>query len=332
MGFWNRVFPGFSFVVFVTLVLCFQTRLAFLYLSRRADHSLSFETGKKNFQDHEDSSVGLDSSSIQSQRLGRLHKKCQQVKPKVLLRKFRPKYHLFLMEPQTGLAYCHVPKVASSFWFSIFSHMISEIPNDLNLYNLHSTLLKASTDVESLPENAFKMIFVRHPLKRLISAYVEKFVDIPDETFVADLKNFIAHQRKNDPANSETIEINFPAFVRFVIHEVNEDVVSNGTQHWIPYTSLCEICRKRIDFIGHLETLDADAELLSEIFPTLKDFVPTKHNLIDDKLEHNAALLDNLHRTREYLSQLDQEARLDLLELYKMDCLLFGYDCNEFMP
>ncbi|XP_059094269.1 carbohydrate sulfotransferase 12-like isoform X2 [Tigriopus californicus] len=266
----------------------------------------------------------LNSSIIQSQRIRRLEKECHSHKPQVPRGNFQSKFHLFLLDPQTGLAYCHVPKVASSFWYSIFSTIVPGVPKNLTLPTLHSTMLDLSRRAEELPENAFKMIFVRHPLKRLVSAYVEKFVKTQEKNFIQPLKEFIRNQ------NAETLEINFPIFIKFVIHEMQRYRLSYGTHHWIPYTSLCQICQTRLDFIGHLETLNEDAELLIELFPKLKKFIPTKRNNISDQTLHNTALHNDPNQTQNYFSQLDNKTRQDLLLIYKLDCSIFGYDCNEF--
>ncbi|XP_059093986.1 carbohydrate sulfotransferase 14-like [Tigriopus californicus] len=273
-----------------------------------------------------------NSAVVQLQRIKHLNQECLQYKDEIQAHDMRPKYHLFLMEPQTGLTYCHVPKVASSFWYSIFSKMFHGVPKKLDLTNLHSTMLDLSKGVEELPESAFKMIFVRHPIKRLVSAYVEKFVDVPDKHFVASVQKFMQKQKAAGTTNSgrPNKEITFPIFVKFVIHETRENVISSGTQHWTPYTNLCQICRSRLDFVGHLETLNDDAELLIELFPALKDFVPTKTNRVKDKTEHNASLRDDKDRTRNYLAQLDPDTRKELLQIFSVDCRLFGYDCYEF--
>ncbi|TRY63283.1 hypothetical protein TCAL_07967, partial [Tigriopus californicus] len=242
-----------------------------------------------------------NSAVVQLQRIKHLNQECLQYKDEIQAHDMRPKYHLFLMEPQTGLTYCHVPKVASSFWYSIFSKMFHGVPKKLDLTNLHSTMLDLSKGVEELPESAFKMIFVRHPIKRLVSAYVEKFVDVPDKHFVASVQKFMQKQKAAGTTNSgrPNKEITFPIFVK-------------------------------LDFVGHLETLNDDAELLIELFPALKDFVPTKTNRVKDKTEHNASLRDDKDRTRNYLAQLDPDTRKELLQIFSVDCRLFGYDCYEF--
>lgn len=264
---------------------------------------------------------------IQKSRIIRLNRECHRYRSRIFLWRSEPNFHLFLMEPQTGLAYCHVPKVASSFWYSVFSHVIPDVPRDLNSSNLHSTMLALSKDVDDLPENAFKMIFVRHPLKRLVSAYVEKFVKTKEDQFIQPTLEFI---QKRHAKNSRTLKVNFPNFVEFVIHEIQGKHLSFGTHHWIPYTSLCRICETRFKFIGHLETLDEDAEVLIELFPQLQDFIPINQNTVDHQMEYNRGLKNNDNQTTDYLSQLDNETRNELLQIYKIDCKLFGYDCNEF--
>ncbi|TRY73976.1 hypothetical protein TCAL_17430 [Tigriopus californicus] len=178
-----------------------------------------------------------DATLIQSQRISRLNRQCQIHQPRIPRVKFQPRFHRFLLEPQTGLAYCHVPKVASSFWYSIFSAVVPGVPKNFSC--LHDIMLSLSTRVDDLPQNASKMIFVRHPLKRLVSAYAEKIIKKREKQFLLPIEAFLQKQGLN------ISDLNFQLFVKFVAYEIRGDIISFGTHHWVPYARLCQICHTR---------------------------------------------------------------------------------------
>ena len=54
----------------------------------------------------------------------------------------------------------------------------------------------------------------------------------------------------------------FKRFVEYVLHEAATSIWKD--RHWQSYSSLCDVCRFKYNFIGQLETIDADfPELLN---------------------------------------------------------------------
>ena len=62
------------------------------------------------------------------------------------------------------------------------------------LQTLHPEMLRASIGHDNVPENATKLIFVRHPLPRLVSAYVNKFLE-GKRPFLLTIQSFLRQQR-----------------------------------------------------------------------------------------------------------------------------------------
>ena len=67
-------------------------------------------------------------------------------------------------------------------------------------------MLHDSLKPNELFDGVFKFVFVRHPLQRLASAYVNKFVEARERGFVKDLNKFL---RKH----GRTPAITFPNLV-----------------------------------------------------------------------------------------------------------------------
>ena len=87
------------------------------------------------------------------------------------------KLRSYLVEEERKLTYCWNRKVASSFWTSVFGDFHPELKANVSkLYKLSSimspknisTYLKATSDMYK------KILVVRHPLVRLISAYRDR--------------------------------------------------------------------------------------------------------------------------------------------------------------
>ena len=94
----------------------------------------------------------------------------------------------------------------------------------------------------------FTFVFIRHPFERLVSAYTDKFVVNKNSQFINAL-------RENDVQIGLMNEnnISFEQFVNFVIDEISMDTMSEGSLHWWPYSSLCQMCEIDYSYNGNLE-------------------------------------------------------------------------------
>ena len=103
--------------------------------------------------------------------------------------------------------------------------------------------------------------------------------------------------------------VSFPEFVQFYSRQMNRN------PHWRQYEQLCHPCVVNYDFIGHLETLQQDAQLLLKIagvdgrvtFPPI----------------HNATSLSDV---LQYYSMVSSKYIARLGEIYRNDFEMFGYE------
>jgi chondroitin 4-sulfotransferase 11/chondroitin 4-sulfotransferase 13 len=111
-------------------------------------------------------------------------------------------------------------------------------------------------------DSLYKFVFVRHPFERLVSAYYEKFVKKRDPNFIRSL---IYHVTPPDllfkasinkylfnKSTKSNFRITFEKFVKFVIHEIRNKVISYGTYHWMPFTDFCGLCHIHYDLVSML--------------------------------------------------------------------------------
>jgi hypothetical protein len=187
----------------------------------------------------------MPSAEEHSERLRTLSAQCRKHRRAISAeRKF---LEGFVYLPPQRLAYCHVPKAASTWWLSILE-TISDDNTTRRVFDeddgddaLHRRMLHGVRKGSELPDDVFKFTFVRHPFRRIVSAYHNKFVLNRDQKFIKPLLRYL--RRKSKDALGNTTTISFPLFVDFVLDEVSRDRVSFGTFHWMPIHRLCQFCQ-----------------------------------------------------------------------------------------
>ena len=111
-------------------------------------------------------------------------------------------------------------------------------------------------------DNFYKVAFVRHPLDRLLSAYLSKIEERENNendhsgNYGPHLKARIiskARKEKNDTSSPVTFE----EFLKFTVLDnlTPEDYVDI---HWTKYNDACYFCKIDYDFIGSFDTLEQD--------------------------------------------------------------------------
>ena len=176
-------------------------------------------------------------------------------------------------------------------------------------WNLWKRLYQYSEEERNVRlQTYFKFLFVRDPLKRLLSAYKNKFIGSNPGVSSFARMHIIMEYRPKD-LNKNNNWVSFPEFIQYF----SEDRARN--QHWRQYEKLCHPCAVNYSFIGHLETLEDDAHLLLKM-AGIDDRVsfPPVH-----KSTSSSEILD-------YYSQVPIEYITRLGELYRSDFEMFGYD------
>lgn len=190
-----------------------------------------------------------------------------------------------------------------------------------------------------------KLLIVRHPFERLLSAYRDKLEnkDIGLEHGVKHL--YLSYGRKivqlYRNGSSDRAE---PTFREFVAYLIKDDairlamifylkVIKNNCfylifdrfdDHWIPFYLFCTPCLVRYDVIAHVETLFRDqiytirvADLEGQITPLWTHLTKGQRSAGDT--------------ARKYFKQLNKWQVQQLFEKYRLDFELFGYDHEEYI-
>uniref|UniRef100_UPI0037E82930 carbohydrate sulfotransferase 12-like n=1 Tax=Semicossyphus pulcher TaxID=241346 RepID=UPI0037E82930 len=244
------------------------------------------------------------------------------------------------------IIYCYVPKVACTNWKRVMvvlsQSLISPssgkpytdpeaVPPDLvHNSSLHLTFAKFWRHYGSLSRHLMalklqhytKFLFVRDPFVRLISAFRNKF-GRPNEDFYRQFGSVMLSRFGNVSGSlPETAAEAFgagikPTFQQFISYLLDPETEKESifNEHWRQVYRLCHPCQVKYDFIGRLETLEADAEQLLKLLKVdhLLHFPSGARNRTAASWE------------RDWFKQIPTSMRRELYKLYEPDFELFGY-------
>lgn len=257
-----------------------------------------------------------------------------------LLAKVCIKYHLgskqqvlrrhvsqLFVEERSRLLYCEVPKVGCSNWKRVLMVLAGSAASALDI--THDSVHKANqlcrlssynrTDIERRLASYTKVLFVREPLERLVSAFRDKFENPNTYYHPVFGRAIIAKYRIN--ASSDDLRtgdgVTFREFVQYLLDErrpVGMDI------HWQPISQLCNPCLLHYNLLGKLENMKEDANFVLHS-------IGAPHNLTlpDFKDRNPQAERTSTAITQQYLAQLSPSQRQKVYDFYRMDYLMFNY-------
>ncbi|KAJ8026974.1 Carbohydrate sulfotransferase 11 [Holothuria leucospilota] len=253
-----------------------------------------------------------------AERCDKLHRMVQNIQTtEQLVRSLR---NIFVLD-EKKLLFCYVPKIACTNWKRILlilkatvDHMSIHQLADENLPILST--YKVNDALRRIKEYK-KLLFVREPFSRLLSAYrdkLEKSGRVDSDRFRKDwsasMKSF---SRVRDPKDDVTF-LEYINYLADPLHPINQP----KDEHWNPIYQLCRPCDVQYDFIGRMENLERDSEYV------------LKH-VIDSDLKlnlHNSTNFTNSSSAdivRQYYSQIPVQTVMQLYKKYRPDFELFSY-------
>ncbi|KAL4613201.1 carbohydrate sulfotransferase 8-like isoform X1 [Arapaima gigas] len=231
------------------------------------------------------------------------------------------------VEDKHKLLYCEVPKAGCSNWKRVLmvleglASSTQDIQHDAVHYGNHLRRLDSfeRQGITHRLETYTKVLFVREPLERLVSAFRDKFENPNTYYHPVFGRPIISRYRANasQAALRTGTGVTFKEFVQYLL-DVHRPVGMDI--HWEPVGHLCSPCLLDFDFIGKFETMQVDANFLLHItgaphnltFPSFKDRNP--------QAERTSA-----HITQQYFAQLNASDRQRVYDFYYMDYLMFNY-------
>ncbi|CAF2183921.1 unnamed protein product [Rotaria magnacalcarata] len=187
--------------------------------------------------------------------------------------------------------------------------------------------------------NFTRVIFVRHPLERLASAYVDKIASLTNEPFLlydsirraicrkyssfyltdAQRKFYRIHRRIPKTIEEPCYNV-VPKFEHFIAYIMSNSMINDV--HWYPYSKLCYTCLFKYNFIGKYETIEEDlGRLLTYLGLESKDWNNVNHFRTGKTREHYKSMYSNLNN----------QLLCTLKYVYRDDFKLFDYRLEDYL-
>ncbi|KAM7397207.1 hypothetical protein PAMP_020199 [Pampus punctatissimus] len=231
------------------------------------------------------------------------------------------------VEDRSRLLYCEVPKAGCSNWKRVLMVLggsaisTRDIPHDAAHYANHLRRLE-SYDRAGITERLrsyTKVLFVREPFERLVSAFRDKFESPNSYYHPVFGRPIISRYRANatHTALRTGAGVTFREFVQYLL-DVHRPVGMDI--HWEPVSQLCNPCLLRYNFIGKFERLEEEANFLLQSIGA-----PRNLTFPDFKDRNPLAERTSSSITQKYFAQLNSTERQKAYDFYYMDYLMFNY-------
>ena len=174
---------------------------------------------------------------------------------------------------------CLINKAGSTSFTNIFLKLAGllgnrSIPKQKKLWKLASKIRPLNeTSLKYYLKKYFKFVFVREPMERLASCYLDKFVKNTKNGPLLKYRQKVKQMAKllnktveeGKLLNKTVEERNLVTFQEFLEVEVLAETIFRSTlsfaRHWKPYHQLCAPCEVNYDFIGHLDPSQNDIQV-----------------------------------------------------------------------
>lgn len=234
----------------------------------------------------------------------------------------------FMVDDRNKYIYCYIPKVACTQWkkvmmftadtadkpFQDISHIDVHYKNKLPL--LSDTEKYSDIDVLERLADYTKLMVVRSPLERLVSAYQDKFLSNAYDA-AAFKKNYARNMIK--AVRGEDVEtgdgMQFKEFLQYLSSGYQKP--GSFQEHWKPMYDLCHPCSINYDFIAKFSTLEDDSNrILDNVIQGIErqriEFPKVVPSKTPEILE-------------EYLAEIDPALLEAVKRIYMADHEMFGY-------
>lgn len=235
----------------------------------------------------------------------------------------------FIALPERFLHYCPMPKAAASTWLNIMAELMgddSEVRRPVNNPFYMGDLGFIYSDYQgnfefengTTIDDYYSYVFIRHPISRLLSGYIDKF-----ENEVDNLNRFwqqyigteiIRQFRPNASSNSlrKGNDVTFREFLTYVAayklipHQLND--------HFRPQHLLCQFCFREYDYIGKVEQISDDGMYIMQHYMDLygKD-MPHYH------------VANRTGTVMDYFKDIPADLMNEIYEMYRNDFEYFDY-------
>ncbi|XP_042888256.1 carbohydrate sulfotransferase 11-like [Penaeus japonicus] len=253
-----------------------------------------------------------------------------------------------------GIVWCPVYKVASTTWMRNFLRLAhfnednpkipKNIPKEKQDKRRFSVRFGAThnrvfelypgpedpVERDRVMQESVRVIIVRHPFARLLSAYRDKMIKknpIPVRFKFKELQRYIVSKYRDNNSSDTSSFPSFAEFVQYVIDSTKEYETpkewTDNVKCWLPYWVHCSVCSTDYNIIMKLETMKDDERFLITLsrLEELKDIASWVHL----KGSSSADL------AKEYYKDVTRRQMEKLYQRYRPDFDLFQYDIDDFL-
>lgn len=254
---------------------------------------------------------------------------CQKVNkssPPLTRANYRERVRMIIVDDLHKVLFCKIPKTGVTNWKRIFSYatnaksadVFNQTDDEIHADSANENMLShySLDEIEYRLQNYMKVIFVRHPLDRLLSAYRDKFQKQSasnKKLFFQTHGRYIIRKYRKKPSPSSRYsgnDVQFDEFLRYVSEMSN----SRMDKHWATYEQLCHPCHIHYDFIGKHETMSVDAAHLLNMWRVGVHFPTRYRSALDEFCEYTTAYA---HIAPSLVDRL--------YDRYRTDAAMFGY-------
>ena len=233
-------------------------------------------------------------------------------------------FHHLIVSEKHKIMYCSIPNIASSNMkriFLVLNGIYSDVRHvNISMMNEEITRLEKfrGRQVSNMFRIYYKIMLVRDPFERLVSAYRNKWLGKENAELHSTLgKMIVRRYRFNDSksADPKGDDVKFIEYVRYLIDNPSKDV----NEHWMSYHDLCRPCDVNYDFIGSIDTLSRDvSHAMGQI------------NVDQTTVTDKTALIGTKNVIANFLKQLPKKDFDALVEKFRFDHQLFGYEIPNY--
>ncbi|KAF6024579.1 hypothetical protein EB796_017139 [Bugula neritina] len=169
----------------------------------------------------------------------------------------------------------------------------------------------------------FSFTLVRNPWRRLVSVYIQKFIETRQGVGFCEIKTRFPRLHKYYRVNREKA-MTFVNYLEMCVigqHKEGGILAQNG--HWRPQYHMCSFCDLEYTFIGKIETMKSDERVILNAFgfedidQTIAD--ANSHLLPNEKANKTSILYEDLWR------DVSDSTLKYLQDLYRIDFEMFQY-------
>lgn len=298
-------------------------------------HPLREETPLRSGPWIESSLVELGIWQEQEKRREKVNSICTRMNRSVSFQLSSDMVSRLIVSDKSKLLFSFIPKVACKTWKELLVNMIRVQGGNKRKPMMNSNWVLSDFDRDGRERRLKeykKVVFVRNPMVRVLSAYLSKLKNFRDLQRHWEYAFGVDILRKYRPNSTHVVEealsipfsqrpflnVTFAEFIQFITDRETNITLTDLTDHWLPQHIVSHVCEIGYDFIGKYENLAVEAPFVLEWLGL------TSITTFPDIHESNAVF----QMANEYLN-IPVGHLQALLEYYSQDMEFFGYDAID---